>query len=62
MNSTHEITDLLQQWHGGSREALNKLAPFVDRELKRIARRYMARERDNHLLQPTGLVNEAWAH
>jgi RNA polymerase sigma-70 factor, ECF subfamily len=61
MNSTHEITNLLQAWNEGSDEALNKLIPLADRELKKIARKYMGRERATHLLQPSGLINEAWA-
>ena len=34
---------------------------MADRELKKIARSYMSRERKNHLLDPTDLINEAWA-
>jgi len=56
----HEITKLLRAWGDGDSEALNKLAPLVNEELKRIARRYMSDERPGHILQPTALVNEAW--
>lgn len=55
----HEITKLLQAWNDGDEKALDKLMPLVDRELKRIAKSYMRRERSGHLLQPTALVNEA---
>jgi RNA polymerase sigma factor (TIGR02999 family) len=34
--------------------------PLIYAELKRVARRYLGRERRNHTLQPTALVNEAW--
>jgi RNA polymerase sigma factor (TIGR02999 family) len=34
--------------------------PLIYGELKRVARRYLGRERRNHTLQPTALVNEAW--
>jgi RNA polymerase sigma-70 factor, ECF subfamily len=34
--------------------------PVIYAELKKVARRYLGRERRNHTLQPTALVNEAW--
>jgi RNA polymerase sigma factor (TIGR02999 family) len=55
-----EVTDLLQKWSGGDREALEELTPVIYAELYRIAKRYMNRERDNHTLQTTALVNEAY--
>ena len=61
MTRTHEITDLLQAWSRGDPEALAKLLPLVDRELKRIAHAYMQNERTGHVLQTTALVNEAIA-
>jgi RNA polymerase sigma factor (TIGR02999 family) len=51
---------LLSDWGGGNREAFDALVPLVEEELRRIARRCLARERDHHTLQPTALVNEAW--
>jgi RNA polymerase sigma factor (TIGR02999 family) len=59
MTRTHEITDLLQAWSNGDEEALAKLLPLIDHELKRIAHAYMQRERPGHTLQTTALVNEA---
>ncbi|MDE3179082.1 MAG: sigma-70 family RNA polymerase sigma factor [Acidobacteriota bacterium] len=56
----HEVTQLLQAWSGGDENALEKLVPLVESELHRLARRYMARERPGHTLQPTALVNEAY--
>jgi|GEM_PF-373413 len=59
MNPTHEITELLQAWRQGDSEALAKLIPLVDRELKKMAHAYMRKERPGHILQTTALVDEA---
>jgi RNA polymerase sigma factor (TIGR02999 family) len=59
-SSSHNITELLQKWSEGDEAALEKLAPLVYQELHRIARRYMARERSGHTLQPTAVVNEVF--
>jgi RNA polymerase sigma factor (TIGR02999 family) len=59
MTRTHEITDLLQAWSRGDSEALAKLIPLVDRELKLIAHAFMIKERAGHTLQTSALVNEA---
>lgn len=56
----HEVTLLLRAWGGGDKQALDRLAPLVYRELRRIASRMMAGERPNHTLQATALVNEAY--
>src|SRR6185436_220673 len=58
--STHEVTQLLIAWSAGDETALEKLTPLVYRELRRLAKRYMARENADHTLQPTALVNEAY--
>lgn len=58
--SPKEITRLLADWGRGDREALEKLAPLVHAELRRIARRQMSGERPGHTLQATALVNEAY--
>ena len=58
--STHEITQLLVAWNQGDQAALEALSPLINHELHRLAKRYMAGERQGHLLQPTALVNEAW--
>ena len=47
-------------WGAGDRTALDRLAPIVYEELRRMARRYMRRERTGHTLQTTALVNEAY--
>jgi len=54
------LTGLLCDWSGGDRAAFDALVPLVEQELRKIARRCLARERDHHTLQPTALVNEAW--
>jgi RNA polymerase sigma factor (TIGR02999 family) len=53
-------TDLLLAWSRGEREAFDQLVPLVHGELRRLARRYMSRERPGHTLQATALVNEAY--
>lgn len=58
--TTPEITDLLQAWEGGDREALERLMPLVMGEFRRLARGYMRRERPGHTLQTGGLINEAF--
>ncbi|HET9178724.1 MAG TPA: sigma-70 family RNA polymerase sigma factor [Terriglobia bacterium] len=55
-----DVTLLLRAWGEGSKEALDRLAPVVHRELRRIAGRLMAGQRPNHTLQATALVNEAY--
>lgn len=55
-----DITLLLQEWQGGSAEALERLIPLVYGELHMLASRYLARERRDHTLQTTALVNEAY--
>lgn len=55
-----EVTRLLVSWSGGDRAALDQLTPLVYRELRSIAAAYLRRERSDHTLQPTALVNEAY--
>jgi RNA polymerase sigma factor (TIGR02999 family) len=54
------ITELLRQWSGGNREVLDELMPLVYSELHRQAARYLRRERTDHTLQTTALINEAY--
>jgi RNA polymerase sigma factor (TIGR02999 family) len=54
------ITALLQEWRSGSRAALERLTPVVYRELRQLARGYLAGERKGHTLQATALVHEAY--
>lgn len=61
MSATNlEVTELLQKWSDGNETALEELTPVIYAELHRIAKRYMNRERENHTLQTTALVNEAY--
>ena len=55
-----EVTVLLQAWSGGDPQALDRLMPMVYSELRRIAHRYMRKERGGNTLQTTALVNEAF--
>jgi len=58
--STSEATRLLKDWSHGESTALDQLMPIVYAELRAIAARYLRRERPDHTLQPTALVNEAY--
>ena len=58
--SSHQVTRLLADWRGGDQEALERLIALVYDELRRIAGRYMRGERENHTLQTSALVNEAY--
>ena len=55
-----EMTELLIEWSNGDQSALEKLMPLVHEELRRLAHRYMRRERRGHTLQTTALVNEVY--
>jgi RNA polymerase sigma-70 factor (ECF subfamily) len=55
-----EITAMLREWEGGNREVLEELMPLVYDELHKQAARYLRRERSDHTLQPTALINEAF--
>lgn len=54
------VTALLHEWQRGNHKALDKLMPLIYAELRRIAHRYMRKERANHTLQTTALVGEAF--
>lgn len=58
--SPQGITQLLERWSQGDEEALDQLMPLVYDELHRLAGAYLRRERREHTLQPTALVNEAY--
>lgn len=55
-----EMTELLVAWSNGNDDALSALAPLVQQELHKLARRYLSHERAGHSLQPSDLVNEAY--
>ena len=54
------VTQLLKAWSDGDDVALEQLTPVVENELRRIARRCMAKEKPDHTLQSAALVNEAY--
>jgi RNA polymerase sigma factor (TIGR02999 family) len=54
------VTQLLIGWSNGDEQALERLIPLVYGELRRLAGRYVRRERPDHTLQSTALVHEAW--
>jgi RNA polymerase sigma-70 factor, ECF subfamily len=58
--SPEGITQLLEMWSSGDEKALDQLMPLVYDELHRLAVAYLRRERREHTLQPTALVNEAY--
>ncbi len=58
--SSVAVTEWLVAWSGGDEAALERLVPVVHAELRRLARRAMRRERPEHTLQTTALVNEAY--
>jgi RNA polymerase sigma factor (TIGR02999 family) len=55
-----EVSAILRAWSDGDQGALDRLTPIVYEELRRLARRYMRRERPGHSLQISALVNEAY--
>lgn len=54
------VTELLLDWSGGKREALDRLLPLVETSLHDIARGHLRRERPDHSLEPSALVNELY--
>ncbi len=58
--ATHDVSRLLADWANGNRGALEELTPLVYRELRQLAAACLRRERDDHTLQPTALVHEAY--
>ncbi|HWY59783.1 MAG TPA: sigma-70 family RNA polymerase sigma factor [Terriglobales bacterium] len=57
---SRDITQLLRAWGSGHEHALEALTPLVYDELRKSAKRHMARERDGHTLQTTALINEVY--
>jgi len=58
--SSKSVTEMLVDWSQGHDEVLGELMPVVYGELKRLANRYLRRERPDHTLQATALVHEAY--
>jgi RNA polymerase sigma factor (TIGR02999 family) len=55
-----DVTRLLLQWSSGQEQALERLVPQIHGELRKLAASYLRKERPDHTLQPTALVNEAF--
>lgn len=60
MESSSDVTRLLQRWGAGDAEAMEELLPLLYEELRRLAAVYMRRQPQGHTLQPTALVHEAY--
>lgn len=60
IGSGREVTELLVNWSNGDQEALEQLMPLVYGELRRLAGSHLRRERQEHTLQSTALVHEAF--
>jgi RNA polymerase sigma factor (TIGR02999 family) len=58
--TTQQVTRLLREWSNGDESALEQLTPLVYGELRRLAGRYLRKERPDHTLQSTALVHEAF--
>ena len=59
-SSPGSITRLLLDWRKGDQTALDRLVPLVYREMRRLAGYYMRRQRADHTLQTSALINEAY--
>ncbi|MBS1797787.1 MAG: sigma-70 family RNA polymerase sigma factor [Acidobacteria bacterium] len=55
-----DVTKLLLDWSNGEKSAVDRLLPIVYNELRRVAANLIRNERDDHTLQPTALVHEAY--
>src|ERR1041385_4130975 len=55
-----QITQILRSWSQGEKAAIDQVIPLVYSELRRLADSYLRRERPDHTLQPTALINEAY--
>ena len=60
MSTPETVTQLLLAWSNGDATALDRLLPYVETELRRLAGFHMKRESPGHTLQTTALVNELY--
>jgi RNA polymerase sigma factor (TIGR02999 family) len=58
--AVHDVTRILERVQEGDPKAAEELLPLVYAELRRLAAHRLANERNQHTLQPTALVHEAW--
>src|SRR5258707_731660 len=59
-SSSRPVTQLLQEWREGNKQAVEDLMPLVYNQLRVLAGRFMQSERPDHTLRATALVNEAF--
>lgn len=59
-SSDGPVSQLLDKWQAGDRDALRALVPLVYPDLRRLAHRYLQKQRPDHTLQSTALVHEAY--
>ncbi len=60
MTASADVTRLLQAYREDNKSVLDELFPLVYAELRKIAQHKLNSERDDHTLQPTALVHEAY--
>jgi len=60
MSQSNDITGMLAGWHRGDRAALDRLVPLIRAEMRRLARHHLGRERKDHTMQPSSLVQEVY--
>ena len=60
VDSSQPVSELLVRWKRGDQGALEALLPLVYDELRRLAHHHLEAERQNHTLQSTALVHEAY--
>ncbi len=60
MAETSDVTQLLKRAQDGDENALNEFMPLVYNELRRVAANQLKTEREDHTLQATALVHEAY--
>lgn len=60
MSDETNVTQLLHDWRSGKSDALNRLMPMVHDTLRKLAGNVMRSESDDHTLQATALINEAY--
>jgi len=59
-STEQSVSALLAKWQAGDADAFEAVAPLVYNELRRLAHRYLQKERPDHILQSTALVHEAY--
>lgn len=62
MVDPQSITQLLNRWSAGDKDAEAALTPMIYEELQRLAKRLFRSEKSSHTLQPTALVHEAFVN